>query len=104
MADFSLFSSQIRALSESDQSILKGILDETFKKQEDPNAFLFSVANAGLATADVAYVKQRFRSFLTRIIDLSRQAQPPGWHAANGFFHDWVATDSILAGMGGPPT
>jgi len=91
-------------LSEADQQILKRVLDDAFQNQSDPNAFLFSVANAGLAATDIAYVKQRFRSFLSRIIDLSKQAQPPGWHAANGFFHDWVATDSVLASMGGKPT
>jgi len=104
MADLKHFSTQIGALSDADGRILKGILDETVQKQADPHAFLFSVANAGLAALDIAYVKQRFRSFLSRIIDLSKQAQPPGWHASNGFFRDWVATDSILASMGGPPT
>jgi len=104
MADFSQFTAQIEALSENDGRRLKNILDEAFQKYDDPNAFLVSVVRAGQATADVAYVKQRFRSFLLRIIDLSRQAQPPGWHAANGFFHDWVSTDRIIDSMGGPPT
>ncbi len=104
MADFSQFAAQINALSKGDARLLKTILDDTFQQPDDPRAFLFSVANVGLAAVDAAYVKQRFKTLLLRIIDLSKQAQPPGWHAANGFFHDWVATDSIIASMGGPPT
>jgi len=104
VADLSQFSTQLQALSDQDARLLKNILDTTFLTPGDPNALAFSVATAGLATIDVAYVKQRFRSFLSRIVELSKGAQPPGWHAANGFFRDWMASDSVIASLGAPPT
>jgi hypothetical protein len=104
MADPSQFATLISGLSDDDALLLKSILSDSANKSGDPNAFLFSVAKAGLPTADVAYVKQRFRSFLQRIVDLSRAAQPPGAHAASGFFHDWMVTDGIIASLGGPST
>jgi hypothetical protein len=104
MADFAQFSAQIEALSDDDGKLLSQILSDTIADPDNSRAFLFSVAKAGVAAADVAYVKQRFRNFLQRIVDLSRGAQPPGAHAANGFFHDWMVADSVIASMGGPPT
>ena len=104
MANPSQFASLLSGLSDNDAELLKNILTNSVSKSGDPKAFLFSVAEAGLVAADVAYVKQRFRGFLQRIVDLSLAAQPPGAHAASGFFHDWMVTDGIIASMGGPPT
>ena len=104
MANPSQFASLLSGLSDNDAELLKNILTGAASKSADPNAFLFSLAEAGLVAADAAYVKQRLRSFLQRIVDLSLGAQPPGAHAASGFFRDWLVGDAMIASMSGPPT
>ena len=62
-------------------------------------------ATNALATQanDIAYVKSRFRDLFQLIVELSQGAQPPGAHAANGFFHDRLVTDPRIAAMGAKP-
>ncbi len=106
MTDPSQFTPLISALSDQDAALLKTILTQSQSagKTAEPNSFLFSVATAGFAAVDVAYVKQRFRDFLQRIVELSLAAQPPGAQAANGFFRQYMVTDARLAQLGAPPT
>ncbi len=88
MANPSQFATLLSGLSDNNAELLNNILTNAVSKSGRPNAFLFSVAEAGFVASDVAYVKQRFRGLLQRIVDLSLAAQPPGAHAASGFFHD----------------
>lgn len=104
MANPSQFGTLLSSLSDDDAELLRNILIEAASKSSQPNAFLFSVAKAGSTVADVAYVKQRFRDFFQRIVELSLAAQPPGAHATNGFFRQYMVTDGRLLQLGGAPT
>jgi hypothetical protein len=94
----------IEGLSDSDASRLRHILQKSTENKGSTNAFVHSLADGAKEAIDAAYVKQRWRNLFQRIVDLSMSAQPPGAHAGNGFFRDFLVGDRVLASMGAPPT